>query len=146
MRTGAVVLALGLIVAAVGIGNATGRKISKKDVVFIGTVTAIATANTGDPTREWVVSTSVEKVVSGSLSSSTFQFGIHSPARARIEVGQSYQITARWQRNGYRVSEDEIEKRPAARMRAFAAERYQYFEGHARRRGSSAGPGPAVRE
>lgn len=51
MRTLAAVLSLVLTVAAVGIESARAREISKKDLVFIGTVTAIANAKTGDPTR-----------------------------------------------------------------------------------------------
>ena len=113
MKTLAALLSLVLSVAACGIGNARAREISKKDLVFIGTVTAIASAKTGDPTRNWVISTSVVKVVSGTLSGSTFDFAIHSPARAGLEVGRSYTITARWQGNGYVVSEGEIKRRPS---------------------------------
>ena len=109
-------LSLVLIVAAVAIRNARAGEISKKDLVYIGTVTAIVSAKTGDPTRSWVIATSVVKVVSGSLSSSTFEFAIHSPARAGLEVGASYTITARWHGNGYLVSE--IVRRPAANVRA----------------------------
>jgi len=77
------------------------------DLIFKGTVTKIAVANTGDPLREWVVTTRVDRVVCGSFSGSTFQFAIHSPTRSRIEVGQQYRIVATRVPQGYEVDPDE---------------------------------------
>jgi|KBSMisStaDraftv2_1062788.scaffolds.fasta_scaffold860337_2 hypothetical protein len=103
-------LVVGLVFASV-IGTAMAAKSSRKDLLFIGKVTAIGTAKTGDPRRNWIVSTSVEKVLSGTFSGETFDFAIHSPSRAGLEVGKSYKIPARWTGTGYLVDDFEVWKR-----------------------------------
>ena len=102
---------LGLAFLVAGIGTAMAAKSSKKDLVFVGTVNSIISADTGDPFREWVVSTSVDKVLSGELASSTFEFAIHSPARAGLEVGRTYTIPAHWTGKGYLVNEGDLWRR-----------------------------------
>ena len=103
-------LVLGLVYAA-ALGTTMAKESSKKDLVFVGKVTAIEVKDTGDELRPWVVSTKVTKVLSGDLSAPTFTFAIHSPAQAGLKVGMSYTIPARWTGDGYLVDELEIWKR-----------------------------------
>jgi hypothetical protein len=104
---------LGLVVAFASAQPAVSAESSKKDLLFVGTVTAIEFRDTGNPLRRWVVSTSVQKVLSGDFSKPTFTFAVHSPARAGLKVGQSYTIPARWTGDGYLVDESDLRKRNA---------------------------------
>lgn len=81
-----------------------------EDLVFLGRVTSIAIADTGNPRREWVVTTKVERVLSGSFSGSHFSFAVHSPAKSGLEVGKHYSIRATRTPSGYRVDETPVAK------------------------------------
>jgi len=107
-------LVLGLVFVAAS-GAAMAKESSKKDLVFVGKVVSIQVMNTGNELRPWVVSTTVEKVLSGDFPGSTFDFAIHSPARAGLKVGTSYTIPARWTGTGYLVDEVELWKRNHSR-------------------------------
>ena len=106
-----------LVVAfAAGMGAAVAAQSSKKDLVFIGTVLLIEKAGAFDDIHNFVVTVSVDEVLSGELSGATFEFPVHSVARARLEYGGTYTIKAKWERGGYVVHESAIrrqEKSPA---------------------------------
>jgi hypothetical protein len=74
-----------------------------RDLTFLGTVTKIEAADTGDPRKEWVVTTRVDKVLSGDFSGSQFSFAIHSPAKSGLEMGKQYRIRATGTPEGYIV-------------------------------------------
>jgi hypothetical protein len=73
------------------------------DLVFVGTVTSIAPADTRSHETRLVVNTRVERVLSGSFSGSHFSFAVHSPAKSGLEVGKQCSIRARRTPDGYRV-------------------------------------------
>lgn len=102
---------LGLAFFVAGIGTVMAAKSSKEDLVFIGRVTSITSADTGNPLRHWLVSTSVDNVLSGELASAAFEFAIHSPARAGLKVGKTYTIPAHWTGEGYLVDELDLWRR-----------------------------------
>src|SRR5262245_33360251 len=108
-------LVVGLVFAAAMGAAMAGESSKKKDLVFIGKVTSIEARHSGNDRRPWVVSTNVEKVLSGDFSGPTFAFAIHSPARAGLKVGESYTIPARWTGDGYLVDELELWKRNHSR-------------------------------
>src|SRR5262245_59600304 len=75
-------------------GRAPAPASSGPDLTFLGTVTRIEIADTGDPRKEWVVTTKVDKVLSGSFTGSQFSFAIHSPSKSGLAVGKQYSIQA----------------------------------------------------
>ena len=81
----------------------TPSRSNHSDLTFLGTVTKIEAADTCDPLKEWVVTTRVDKVLSGDFSGSQFSFAIHSPVQSGIEVGKQYQIRATATPEGYLV-------------------------------------------
>jgi hypothetical protein len=81
----------------------TPRRSTLRDLTFLGTVTNIEAADTGNPRKEWVVTTRVDKVLSGDFSGSQFSFAIHSPAKSGLEVGKQYRIRAAGTPDGYIV-------------------------------------------
>jgi hypothetical protein len=87
------------------VAPAPGEVADSKDLLFVAKVTAIKTSETGDPRRGWIVSTNVERTLSGKLAARTFQFALHSPAQAGLKVGKSYTIPAHWTGTGYEVDE-----------------------------------------
>jgi hypothetical protein len=74
-----------------------------KNLVVEGTVTTI-TQIANDP-KPWLVKVKVTKVVSGELSSKTFEFAVHSPSRAGLQKRRSYTIEATWDGKSYAVDE-----------------------------------------
>jgi hypothetical protein len=97
------------VLAALLLGGVCGcvRITKKGDLIYKGTVTSIDIAETGDPNRNFVVTTKVDRVVCGSFSGKRFQFAIHSPARSNIEVGKQYRIVATRLPEGYEVDPDQ---------------------------------------
>jgi hypothetical protein len=102
MDRGALNIALALLLLA-GVSACTHSK--KGDLIFLGTVTRIQVADTGDPLRKWVVATRVDRVISGSFSGAQFSFAIHSPSRSGLEVGKQYRILATRVPGGYEVDQ-----------------------------------------
>ena len=103
-----------------GIGTAVAADSSKKDLEFVGTVLLIETVSAPDMLHNFVVTVSVDKVLSGEFSGTTFEFAVHSPARAGLEFGGIYTIKAKWKRGGYVVNEWEIrrqDKSPSKKAR-----------------------------
>lgn len=102
-------LRLHLIAAAIVAATATsddGRAVaatSAKTLVLKGTVTSIKTVD--HEVTPWLVTMRVRKVISGEFAGSTFQFAVHSPARAGQNEGSSYTIEAVWKEGGYTVDE-----------------------------------------
>jgi hypothetical protein len=84
------------------IKTAPGAKPSK-DLLLVATVTAIK--NTYDLHKPWLVSTRVEKILSGDLSGRTFRFAVLSPEQAGLKVGKRYTIPAHWTGRDYQVDE-----------------------------------------
>lgn len=88
------------------IKTAPGTK-PTKDLLLVVTVTAMKdTAD--DMKRPWVVSTKVEKILSGELPGQTFRFAINSPRQAGLKVGKRYTIPARWTGKDYEVDELDV--------------------------------------
>jgi hypothetical protein len=78
---------------------------SDDDLLVVARVTAI---KRGDLDRPWVVSTKVEKILSGQLSSRTFQFVVATPEQAGLKAGKTYTIPAHRTATGYRADELDI--------------------------------------
>lgn len=84
----------------------TNAKLTKAgDLVLVGTVREIHSQSTARSRKNWIVVVDVDRVVSGEFSGATFSFAIHSPARAGLQVGQSYTIKATSTGAGYVVDE-----------------------------------------
>jgi hypothetical protein len=83
----------------------TPRRSTLIDLTFLGKVTNIEAADTGDPLKEWVVTTRVDKVLSGDFSGSQFSFAIHSPAKSGLKVGKQVRIRATGTPDGYLVDD-----------------------------------------
>src|SRR5262249_16346593 len=77
-----------------------------KDLLVVVKVTAIK--KTYELDKPWVVSTKVEKVLSGDLASPTFRFTILSPGQAGLKAGKTYTIPAHWTGHDYDVQELEV--------------------------------------
>ena len=75
------------------------------DVVLVGTVTRVESAPVSNSPKNWIVTVSVEQVLSGKLDERTFAFRVHSPARAGLVVGSQYTIRATSLAEGYVVDE-----------------------------------------
>jgi hypothetical protein len=82
------------------------------DLTFLGTVTSIDAANTGNPGKKWVVTTRVDKILSGDFGGSNFAFAVHSPVQAGLEVGTQYRIRATRTLEGYLVDQDQWRQSP----------------------------------
>ena len=106
-----------VLVAAMGFGTATAAPAPKKDLVLVGTVFLIQPINAPDMIHNFEVSVSVDQVLSGALSSPTFTFAVHSPAKAFLEVGGVYEIRARWTGQGYQANDWEIHKHRKSRKK-----------------------------
>jgi hypothetical protein len=77
-----------------------------KKLVLLGVVTKIFQVGASTPSlRRWGATIQVERVIEGQFSQSTFTFTLHSPARAGLETGHRYIITAKWVGGGYLVDE-----------------------------------------
>jgi hypothetical protein len=70
-------------------------------LVFEGTVTSIKVIH--HELTPWLVTLTVEKVLSGELSGPTFSFAVHSPAMSGLAMGRSYTVRAEWKDGGYFV-------------------------------------------
>jgi hypothetical protein len=75
------------------------------ELVFLGTVTNIQQGLTGDFYKRFVVTTRVDKVLSGSFSGKQFQFAVHSPAQSGLDIGKQYTIRATRTESGYLVDD-----------------------------------------
>jgi hypothetical protein len=74
------------------------------ELVFRCTVLSI-TGPTTDLLQPWIITTRVEKVLSGSFAGKQFQFPVHSPAQSNLAVGKQYTIRATRTTTGYSVDE-----------------------------------------
>lgn len=84
MRLGLILagaIAVGLTVVAGGDSRAAARN-ARRTLLLEGTVTSIR--NTDHRLTPWLVTVAVKKVISGQFAGSTFQFAVHSPARAGL--------------------------------------------------------------
>ena len=98
------------VLAALAVGARTaGGEPRKKDLVLVGTVVSIAMG--GDQLQPWIVTVTVNKVVSGEYAEERFSFPVHSPSAAGLEDGKSYTIRAVWKGGGYHVDETQWKKR-----------------------------------
>jgi hypothetical protein len=94
-----------LVMAVVGGDWQETAAAPTKTLVFEGTVTSIGIVD--HELKPWLVTVKVRKIVSGEFSGSTFQFVVHSPARAGLEKGRSYTIEAVRKDDGYTVDENQ---------------------------------------
>jgi len=104
-----IVAAVGVVTSMAGEGRSDAAAPSKT-LVFEGTVTSIRTID--NEWTPWLVTVMVTKVISGEFSGPTFQFAVHSPARAGLKEGGSYTIEAVWTQGGYTVDETQWRRRP----------------------------------
>lgn len=89
----------------------TNAKLKKaRDLVLVGTVREIHSRSGACSLKNWIVVVDVARIVSGEFSGTTFSFAIHSPARAGLQVGQSYTVKATWIGAGYLVDELQWQK------------------------------------
>jgi len=104
MRIGLHFIAATVVVVTLmgGAGRAAAAA-PTKTLVFEGRVTSIRTID--HELTPWLVTVAVTKVISGEFAGSTFQFAVHSPARAGLKEGGSYTIEAVWKEGGYTVDE-----------------------------------------
>jgi hypothetical protein len=101
-----------VVILMTGAGQ-TAAAAPSRTVVFEGTITSIRTID--HELTPWLVTLAVRKVISGEFSGSTFQFAVHSPARAGLKEGGAYTIEAVWKKGGYTV--DETQWRRPKRLR-----------------------------
>jgi hypothetical protein len=59
-----------------------------------------------------VITTRVDKVLSGSFPGKEFQFAVHSPAKSNLDLGKQYTVRATRTKTGYTV--DELQWIPSA--------------------------------
>jgi hypothetical protein len=114
MRLGFHILAATVVLVMGGPGWAAAAP--SKTLVFEGTVSSIRTID--HELTPWLVTVEVRKVLSGEFAGSTFQFAVHSPARAGLKEGGSYTIEAVWHDGRYTV--DEMQWRRPKRLRIAA--------------------------
>jgi hypothetical protein len=74
-------------------------------LVVVGTVTKIYQLADTHSLKNWAVVANVDRVVSGEFTGTSFTFVVHSPARAGLQVGQTYTIKATRTAEGYLVNE-----------------------------------------
>jgi hypothetical protein len=82
------------------------------ELVFRGTVIKIEGPTT-DFFQPWVITTRVDKLLSGSFSGKQFQFAVHSPAQSNLDIGKQYTIRAVRTETGYTVDELQWLKSPS---------------------------------
>ena len=78
------------------------------DLILSGTVLSISQGK--GLLKPWIVRLDVTKVLLGAFPGSSFTFAVHSPARAGLEVGHTYEVKATRHGDGYVV--DELQFRP----------------------------------
>jgi N-carbamoylputrescine amidase len=83
----------------------TDAKSESMDLTFLGTVTSIEISRAEDRLNNWVVTTRVDKIVSGDFSGEQFSFRVHSPSLSGLVVGKQYQIRAAQASEGYTVDQ-----------------------------------------
>ena len=91
-----------------------------KTLLLEGMVTSIRTID--HELTPWLVTVAVTKVISGEFAGTTFQFTVHSPARAGLKEGSSYTIEAVRKEGGYTVDETQWRRPKRLRARASSAE------------------------
>jgi hypothetical protein len=80
------------------------------EVTFLGTVTSVDIGNLHHPYLRWVVTLTIDNVISGDSPGEGFWFAIHSPSLEAVKVGQRYRITAIKDRDGFElVSRQRVE-------------------------------------
>jgi len=84
-------------------------------LVLVGTVASIYQLAEPRFMKCWGIDVHVVKVLSGVYREPTITFAIHSPARAGVELGESYTVEATWTDDGYAVKEGLWAKRVPVR-------------------------------
>jgi hypothetical protein len=100
------------LASAIPSSASTARNPTSDDLTFLSTVTSIEAADTGNARKKWVVTTRVDKILSGDFAGTQFSFAIHSPAQSGLEVGKQYRIRATRTHKGYLVDEDQWRQSP----------------------------------
>ena len=113
MRFGLRLIAAIVVAVTFMSGGLTVAAAPTKTLVFEGTITSIRIIE--HELTPWLVTVAVRRVISGEFAGSTFQFAVHSPARAGLKEGSSYTIEAVWKEGGYTV--DETQWRRPKRIR-----------------------------
>jgi hypothetical protein len=103
MRLGFQLIVAMVVAATVIVGGRAAAAAPTKTLVFEGTVTSIRAAE--HELTPWLVTVAVRKVVSGEFDGSSFEFAVHSPARAGLKEGDSFTVRAVWKDGGYTVDE-----------------------------------------
>jgi len=94
--------AVGVLVASGVVDHQNAGAVQPSNVlVFEGTVTSITMIN--HELTPWLVTLSVEKVLSEEFAGPTFSFAVHSPAKSGLAMGRSYTVRAEWKDGGYVV-------------------------------------------
>ncbi|MFL6520431.1 MAG: hypothetical protein ACJ8NS_09455 [Chthoniobacterales bacterium] len=75
------------------------------ELVFRGTIIRIEQGVTADPFKSFVITTSVDKVLSGSFHGKQFQFAVHSPSQSGLGTGKQYTVRVTRTETGYTVDE-----------------------------------------
>jgi hypothetical protein len=92
--------------------SSTDDTSNPSDLTFLGTVTSIEAADTGDRLKNWVVTARVDRIVSGRFSGGQFSFAIHSPTLSGLEVGKQCRIRATRTQKGYLVDQYQWRRSP----------------------------------
>ena len=93
---------------------------ARNDLVLEGQVTWL-NRRTDDPSKEWIVTVRIKRVITGEFSGKTFQFAVHSPAQSGLKKGRSYTIEAVWTGDGYSVDQLQWTTKPTTPARQDAA-------------------------
>jgi hypothetical protein len=86
-----------------GVAKPTAAPASADVSTFVGTVTGVDPGNTDHPYLKWVVTLTIDEVLSGPPPGLSFWFAIHSPSQEGVKVGQRYRIAAKKNVDGFDV-------------------------------------------
>ena len=91
-------------------GCKSGPEPAPADLVIRGTVKKMQPLPLPDSPLAWVITCSVDEVISGYYPDKTFTFRIQSPAKSEIKTGQQHTIRAMRSNGGYTVDGDQWRK------------------------------------
>ncbi len=83
----------------------------RKKLVFEGTVESLRALSAAEaatsPPLNWLVQTTVDRLLAGTFAGKHFQFRVHSPARSGLEVGRRVTVKAVLTDQGFHVDPDQ---------------------------------------
>jgi hypothetical protein len=78
---------------------------SERKLIFMGTLLKVENSPLKQSRKNWIVTFSVEKVISGEFAGKKFSFRIHSPSKSGLEKDEKYKVEAELTEDGYKVDQ-----------------------------------------